>query len=103
MNRVINLAFALTVLASAAQACPERLARMGGVSVYQGSVAMNVELAPDRQARDMRGRNVWTNLDPYTVTIVCHSERGQDSIMHMEFGQHRCTQDLAAQTFTCGH
>ena len=93
--------------AHAAVECPSssgghRLARMGGASLYQGDPAARMDLAPDRQAADMRGSNVWMTPNPGELTLVCRYDGSQSPVvLRLPPGIRSCTQNLAARTFTC--
>ena len=109
-NRIATVVAAMAAMLGSAQAavdCPvgtdgHRLARQDGVSFYTGDPAANMLLAPDIQAADMRGINVWNIPDPSRVTIVCAYE-GRVSRLSLKLtpGVRSCTQDLAARTLSC--
>ena len=109
-NRIATVIAAMAVMLGSAQAatnCPTTIdnhpmAQQDGVSFYTGDPAANMLLAPDIQAADMRGINVWNIPDPSRVTIVCAYE-GRVSRLSLKLtpGVRSCTQNLAARTLSC--
>lgn len=78
------------------------LSRNDGASLYQGDPANNVLLAPDRQAQDMRGSNVWLVRDPAQVTLVCRYDGASAPIVtRLAKPLSQCTQNLSVGSFSC--
>lgn len=93
--------------AHAAVQCPANVAghpaaRAGGASLYLGDPSAQMDLAPDRQASDMKGSNVWQVAEPGRITLVCrYAGTQQQVVLRLTPDVRTCTQSLAVGSFSC--